>query len=75
VGRAYPYHVQHKLSPNPRCHIALDMCHNMFTFSFHTLQKGHAYDAQNREVGLGGEDKQEQVRKARNALELYRVIG
>ncbi|WIA39656.1 hypothetical protein OEZ86_005727 [Tetradesmus obliquus] len=39
------------------------------------LEKGHAYDAQNREVGLGGEDKQEAVRKARSALELYRVIG
>jgi hypothetical protein len=26
-------------------------------------------------VGLGGDDKQEAVRKARSALELYRVIG
>eukprot|EP00775_Hariotina_reticulata_P011921 gene11921-12065_t len=39
------------------------------------LEKGHAYDAQNRPVPLGSEDKQEAVRKARTALELYRVIG
>lgn len=39
------------------------------------LQRGHAYDAQNREVPLGSDDKQEAVKKAKTALELYRIIG
>lgn len=39
------------------------------------LQKGHAYDAMNREVPLGSEDKQDSVRKAKTALDLYRIIG
>eukprot|EP00879_Flechtneria_rotunda_P018475 GHRR01019379.1.p1 GENE.GHRR01019379.1~~GHRR01019379.1.p1 ORF type:complete len:374 (+),score=188.43 GHRR01019379.1:48-1169(+) len=39
------------------------------------LEKGHAYDAQNCEVGLGSDDKQEAVRRAKTALELYTIIG
>jgi hypothetical protein len=39
------------------------------------LQLGHAYDAQNREVPLGGQDKQDSVKSAKTALELYKIIG
>lgn len=39
------------------------------------LQLGHAYDAQNREVPLGGQDKKDAVKAAKTALELYGVIG
>jgi hypothetical protein len=36
---------------------------------------GHAYDATNHEVPLGGQDKQDAVKAAKTALELYKVIG
>lgn len=38
-------------------------------------QLGHAYDAQNREVALGGDHKADEVKGAETALELYNVIG
>jgi hypothetical protein len=44
-------------------------------FCDHALQLGHAYDAQNREVPLGGQDKQDAVKSAKTALELYKTIG
>ena len=47
----------------------------MIIFCACVLQKGHAYDAQNREVPLGSDDKQDAVRKAKTALELYKIIG
>ncbi|KAF8058901.1 SRFR1 [Scenedesmus sp. PABB004] len=39
------------------------------------LERGHAYDAANREVPLGSAEKQEAVRRATTALELYNIIG
>src|SRR5689334_5413328 len=50
-------------------------CHVYVSCLCVRLQLGHAYDAQNREVPLGGQHKQDAVKSAKTALELYRVIG
>jgi hypothetical protein len=39
------------------------------------LEEGHAYDAANRPVPLGSQDKREAIEKAATAWELYKVIG
>jgi hypothetical protein len=39
------------------------------------LEEGHAFDAANRPIPLGSDEKKEAVAKAATAWELYRVIG
>jgi hypothetical protein len=68
-------------------HLARTYMRHMYALCSHThthtpllpslkcLQLGHAYDAKNREVPLGGQHKQDAVKSAKTALELYRTIG
>lgn len=69
--RPTPVSVEGGALPN---HAALyHISPTMLTHS--TLQNGHAYDAQNREVPLGSDEKRDAVSRATTPLELYRVIG